>query len=119
MIDDLGRLAIDHDTARTLITEHQARVAASAAAQRDRDQAHRANIAAQLDSTHERVRAIQASQTARRAQGLWDDSMSAVEAMVSGDKQADLDGIPSWRMDAWLRGESYGGRFTPEMSKEQ
>ena len=53
LVDDVGRLCVDRDTARALIAEHQARVAASAAAQRDRDQAYRDAIAAQ-SATHSR-----------------------------------------------------------------
>ena len=118
LADDLGRPSIDRPIARDLITAHRVKVAAQAAAERERDEAHRAALTAQSDAIHARVKVIADRQAAQRAQGLWDGGMTAIEAMCAGDKQQDLDGVPSFRMDRLLRGESFGARFTPTKIEE-
>ena len=91
MTDDLGRLCVDRDRARQLIAEHQAKVAAEAAAAAEAAQAYRANINAGLEPTRQRVKLFQEHQAAMRATGEWDDGMSAFEVMCVGDHASRLD----------------------------
>ena len=81
LVDDLGRVCVDRAVAKTLITDHRARVAAAERRQRERDEAHREALAAQTGGVRERVRAIQAQQEAQRATGEWDPDMSAFAVM--------------------------------------
>lgn len=101
-------------TARRLVDEAAARTAAA----RAQVQAAQAQKAQRLDPVHARVRAIQDRQEALRANGLIDDAMSAYAVMASGDTQDHLDGVPSYRTDKLLRGESYGARFLAPATKE-
>ena len=107
LVDDVGRLCVDRDTARALIAEHQARVAASAAAQRDRDQAYRDAIAAQSQPTHARIKALQDHQGALRATGQWDPDMSAFEVMCVGHHASRLDDA-GHKFDEMLSAERRG-----------
>jgi hypothetical protein len=63
------------------------------------------------DPTHARVKALQVRAETLRAAGQLDADMTAVEAMMSHDKQTQLDGTPSRRMDDYLAGRSTGHRF--------
>ena len=112
LVDDLGRLAIDRDRARELIVEHQRAQAAWAAAQRDRDQAHRAGIAAQSDALHERVKAIQNQQAAMYANGSIAADTPALAVMCGSDKQTALD-VAGYRTEQYLKGRSFGARISP------
>jgi len=118
LTDDLGRLAIDRDRARQLIAEHQTKLAASAAAERERAEMFRANINAGLEPTRRRVKALQEHQAALRASGEWDDAMSAYEVMCVGDHGARLTAAGD-RFDQMLsaerRGElGHGYRLQPQ-----
>lgn len=105
-----GLKVVDAAVCRRLIGEKRARDAAI----RAQAQAAKAEKAQRLDPMHARVAALK-----ERAEQFHRDGnspLTAIEMMCAQAKQDSLDGVPSWRMDAWLRGESYGARFT---SKEQ
>ncbi|BBY01045.1 hypothetical protein [Mycobacterium seoulense] len=108
--DHLGRVCVDAELARELIAAERARVEGHAQYRRQARQTQREKVAA----THprRRVKAITEHQAQLREKGLIDADMSAFAVMGSGDTQASLDGYASRRMDAWLRGESTGGRYT-------
>ena len=110
LIDDLGRPAIDRPIAKQLIAEHQAALAAADAANRDRQAKHRAAIAAASSPVIDRVKAIQANQTARRQAGLIDDAMSAFAVLTADDTESNL-ARAGRRTDAYLSGRSEGYRY--------
>jgi hypothetical protein len=116
LTDDLGRVCIDREIARELIAVHQARVAAQAAAERERAERDRANIAGQLGPLRARVQALKAR--AEKMHRVGHSDMSAYEMMCANDEQDRLDGTPSYKMDNLMAGRSYGGRFTPTPTQE-
>ena len=117
LADDLGRPSIDRPIARDLITAHRVKVAAQAAAERERDEAHRAALTAQSDAIHARVKAIADRQAAQRADGIIAPDATAAAVMCGSGKAAALDRAGR-RFDELLalerRGELGSGyRFLP------
>jgi hypothetical protein len=117
LVDDLNRRCLDRSTAATLIREHQARQAATAAAAAERDQEFRVRIAAQLDPIQAHVKAIQSRQAQLRDAGVIDDDTPALAVMCGADKAADLDAAGR-RFDALFAGQSTGYRISPNPTKE-
>jgi hypothetical protein len=77
LLDDLHRAAIDRDTARALIIEHQDKLAAEATRAHEADAAFRQHLAAIQAPTFARIAAIQAGQAKLREQGLIDGTTPA------------------------------------------
>jgi hypothetical protein len=103
-----GIRCCDAAVAQALYDDREARLAAAAERRRS----------APPDPTHARVKALQSRAETLRAAGKLDSDMTAFEAMASADKQAELDGTPSRRLDAYLSGVSSGYRFQRRHEEE-
>ena len=106
--DDVGIRHAPRSAVAALYKQRQARKAR----QLEDDRARAAELAQRFtEPVIAKVRNLQ-----RHQKIVEDDDMSrsALATMCARDIQQDLDGTPSRRMDAWLRGESSGAMFRSE-----
>jgi hypothetical protein len=110
------QLGIRHTTvtdAAQLLADRKAREQA----QRQANEAHRANLDAMAAPLLNRVKALQAMQRQMRHDGQIDADTPAFVAMAAGENEARLSPA-SRRMDGWLSGRSEGAMFQPQPARK-
>jgi hypothetical protein len=119
LVDDLGRVCVDRDTARDLITQHRAQLQAQAdldAAQAEQQRVEAERLAAQY-AANDRARQARAQ---RQRELLRDDpSLSALEVMLALDNDPDERTPAGRRFDELYQAERQGNlghmyRFHPD-----